>query len=499
MPEPIDPNETPPVEGFGPLPEDDPADENPASADALSRAGSAEPAAFPVFAPPSPGPQLPPPLPEPPPAPGPVLGAERIDSMDVLRGVAVMGILVMNIQSFSMPDPAYNNPTTYGDLTGANYSVWYWSHVLAEFKFITIFSMLFGAGILVMRDRRIAGGRRAATLHYRRMFILLLIGLAHGYLVWHGDILYAYAVCGMVLYLFFWAPSWLLIGLGLAGVLAARALTDLVGVFEETLLTEEMRYTLLEQWNPEPMTIRDEIEIYQGSYAMQMEHRPFEMLRIHRGFFPYIACRVGGTILMGMGLYRMKFFDAKLPTWIYVSVLLLGGAVGLYVVTEGVRFNEAHFWAYPEAYFEGRRYNYWGSIPVALAWIALVMIVCKAQFLHLFTRPFAAVGRMAFTNYLMHTAICTTLFYGHGFGLFGELERVQQLEVVIAIWVFQLIASPIWLSMFRFGPMEWLWRSLSYMKWQPMMVEREAVEWSDPSPVLLADHDDALETADENP
>lgn len=393
-----------------------------------------------------------------------------------------MGILVMNIQSFSMPDLAYRNPTTYGDLNGANYAVWYWSHVLVEFKFITIFSMLFGAGILVMRDRRIASGRRTVALHYRRMFFLLMFGLAHGYLVWYGDILYAYAICGMVLYLFFWAPSWVLIGVGFAGVFAARALTDIVGVFEATVLTEEMRFRLLEQWNPEPMTIRTEIEIYQGSYWTQMEHRPFEMLRIHRSFFPYIACRVGGTILIGMGLYRLQFFSAKLPLWIYVSIAGLVGSVGLGVVMEGVRFNEAHFWRYPEAYYQGRLYNYWGSIPVAIAWIALVMVVCKASFLHAFTRPFAAVGRMAFTNYLMHTAICTTIFYGHGFGLFGEIERVQQFEIVVAIWIFQLIASPIWLSMFRFGPAEWLWRTLSYMKVQPMLVRRaqdepEATAW----------------------
>jgi len=437
---------------------------------------------YPVVGPMLPGTELPgvlpPPLLEPPvptPSAGPVQGADRIDSMDVLRGVAVMGILVMNIQSFSMPDPAYHNPTTYGDLTGANYSVWYWSHVLAEFKFITIFSMLFGAGLLVMRDRRIASGRWAIGLHYRRMFFLLMFGLAHGYLVWFGDILYAYAICGMVLYLFFWVPSWLLIILGLISVAIARFTTDIVGAFETTYLSEEMYFRLLEQGNPEPMRIRDEIEIYQGSYATQMEHRPFEMLRIHRGFFPYIALRVGGTILIGMGLYRMKFFSAKWPAWIYVSIMLLGGAVGLNMIMAGVEYNEAREWSYRDLYAWGWMYNYYGSVPLAVAWVALVMMICKISFLHLFTRPFAAVGRMAFTNYLMHTAICTTIFYGHGFGLFAELDRVQQFEVVVGIWVFQLIASPIWLSMFRFGPAEWLWRSLSYMKLQPMIVRDQTV------------------------
>jgi len=463
MPEPTDPNATPTP------------DDSEASLNELSSADVLFSGTYPSIPDPD-EPFVGPMLPESKPAeekpslsPGPILGADRIDSMDVLRGVAVMGILVMNIQSFSMPDLAYHYPTMYGDLTGGNYSVWYWSHVLAEFKFITIFSMLFGAGIMVMRDRRIENGRRAAGFHYRRMFFLLLFGLTHGYLVWFGDILYAYAICGMFLYVFFWAPSWLLIGLGVVFIFVANESSDFVSALQAYYLSEDLHYTLFEQWNPEPMRIKEEIAIYQGSYATQMEHRPFEMLRIHRGFVPYIAFRVGGTILMGMGLYKLRFFSAKLPLWIYVSIMLLGGTIGLYLVTEGVRYNEAHDWSFRELQTLGRLFNYWGSIPMALAWIAGVMVVCKASLLHWFTRPFAAVGRMAFTNYLMQTVICTLIFYGHGFGLFSELERIEQFEVVMAIWIFQLIASPIWLSMFRFGPAEWLWRTLSYMKWQPML------------------------------
>jgi uncharacterized protein len=465
MSEPIDPNATP-------LPDDSEATLNEPSGDDVLFSGTYS--SIPGPDEPFIGPMLPESIPaqeKPPSSTGPTLGANRIDSMDVLRGVAVMGILVMNIQSFSMPDLAYHYPTMYGDLTGGNYSVWYWSHVLAEFKFITIFSMLFGAGIMLMRDHRIESGRWAVGLHYRRMFFLLLFGLAHGYLVWFGDILYAYAICGMLLYVFFWAPSWLLIGLGVVSVFIANETTDYVSGLQMQYLSEEMHYRLLEQWNPEPMRIKEEIAIYQGSYATQMEHRPYEMLRIHRSFVPYIAFRVGGTMLIGMGLYRLRFFSAKLPLWIYVSVATLAGAIGLYLVTEGVRYNEAHEWNFRDLQTWGRLFNYWGSIPVALAWVAGIMIICKASFLHWFTRPFAAVGRMAFTNYLMHTAICTIIFYGHGFGLFSELERTEQFEVVVAIWVFQLIASPIWLSMFRFGPAEWLWRTLSYMKWQPMLVQ----------------------------
>jgi uncharacterized protein len=420
------------------------------------------------------GPRLPdvsPPPPPPLPSAGPVLGAERIDSMDVLRGVAVLGILVMNIQSFSMPDLAYNNPTIYGDLEGLNYSVWYWSHILAEFKFITIFSMLFGAGMLVMRDRRIAAGRFAAALHYRRMFFLLVIGCLHGYLLWFGDILYAYAVLGMMLYVLFWAPPWWNIGLGLLAVFFGYLCMMAIGTYDPWV--NSLRFTLPESLEPPSLTIYEEIRTYRGSYAEQMEHRPSEMLRIHSSFFPYIASRVGGTILLGMGLYRLQFFNAKLPWWIYLSICGLGGAIGIQMAMEGVAYSEARGWAWPEAYTQGKAYNYWGSIPMSLAWVSLVMMVCKTGFLRVVTRPVAAVGRMAFSNYLMQTVICTTIFYGHGFGLFGKVERLQQIEIVFAIWAFQLILSPAWLYFFRFGPAEWLWRTLSYMKIQPLLAKRE--------------------------
>ena len=131
-----------------------------------------------------------------------VLEAERIQSIDVLRGFALLGILVMNVQSFAMIDSAYKIPTTYGDFQGVNYCVWLLSHLFADQKFMTIFSMLFGAGIVLMSRRREKTGLRPAAVHYRRMGVLLLFGLLHAYLLWYGDILVTYALCGMPAFLF---------------------------------------------------------------------------------------------------------------------------------------------------------------------------------------------------------------------------------------------------------------------------------------------------------
>jgi uncharacterized protein len=128
-------------------------------------------------------------------------GSKRIGSIDVLRGVAVLGILLMNIQTFSMVESAYMNPTSYGDLTGINAVIYVFGRLFADQKFMTLFSMLFGAGIVLMAEKAVANGRRPAPAHYRRMIVLLAVGLAHAYLLWYGDVLTAYAICGMLVYL----------------------------------------------------------------------------------------------------------------------------------------------------------------------------------------------------------------------------------------------------------------------------------------------------------
>src|SRR5262249_44367374 len=136
--------------------------------------------------------------------------------------------------------------------------------------------------------------------------------------------------------------------------------------------------------------------------------------------------------------------------------------LGLPPILFGVHTNFERHWDIGYWKLLGGQGNYCGSIAVSLGWVGLVMLMCKQPALVPLMRPFAATGQMALTNYLMHTLICTTIFYGHGFALYGRVERVGQIEIVLAIWVFQLIVSPLWLRSFLFGPAEWLWRALAY-------------------------------------
>jgi uncharacterized protein len=168
-------------------------------------------------------------------------------------------------------------------------------------------------------------------------------------------------------------------------------------------------------------------------------------------------------MLIGMALYQCGLFSAALPTTRYLRLLALTLVVGLPLDLAGVYFREMVAWSGEYVTNRGRQFNYWASLPLALAWVCGVMLACQRPGARRYTAPFAAVGRTALSNYLLQSLICTTLFYGHGFGLFGHVERTGQLALVVLVWVIQLIASAVWLLFFCMGPAEWLWRALTYL------------------------------------
>jgi uncharacterized protein len=169
-----------------------------------------------------------------------------------------------------------------------------------------------------------------------------------------------------------------------------------------------------------------------------------------------------------MAAYRCGVLSAARSRCFYIAMMVLGVGIGLPLILRGVQVNSASGWDPVTVDYLGGIWNFVASLFMAAAWVGLIMLVCRSGVLASARRVLAAVGRMAFTNYLGQTVICTTLFYGHGLGWFGSLERVELLGVVASVWAFQMIFSVIWLRFFRFGPMEWLWRSLTYLELQPM-------------------------------
>jgi uncharacterized protein len=399
---------------------------------------------------------------------GPTTQNERIRSLDVLRGFAVLGILVMNIQSFAMIGAAYFNPTAYGDLTGANYFVWLLSHLLTDMKMMALFSMLFGAGMVLMAERMEARGRRPASVHYRRTFILLLFGMAHAWLLWTGDILYAYAMCGFLVYLFRKKEPKTLIVLGVLSLAVATGL-GLATQFSMPTWDEASLKGFAEIWEPTQAQIATELEAYRGGWSAQNEERFMDAFGMETGsFLFFLSWRAGGLMLIGMGLFKLGVFGAGLSPKTYKKMIAAAAFLGLPLVALGVWYQTSTGWALETGFFGGSQFNYWGSVLVALGWIGVVMLFCQARPQSWLYGSLAATGQMALTNYLMQTIICTTIFYGHGFGLFGSVERTGQILIVFAIWAAQLLWSPWWLARFRFGPFEWLWRSLTYLRAQPL-------------------------------
>lgn len=383
---------------------------------------------------------------------------DRILSIDIVRGVAVLGMLILNIQSFSMVSAAYINPTAYGDLTGLNKTAWIVSHVLADQKFLSIFSILFGVGIILFSDSVEKRGYRPVRFYYRRLFWLFTFGLIHAYLFWQGDILVAYAVCGALAFLFRKLSPWVLLILGIMIIWVPSFNYWLFGRSMEMWPNEAIE-SIKDSWAPSNEIIDREITALTGGLAAQLKWRIPQTFAMETFIFLiWIGWRVLGMMLIGMSFFKLGIFSVGLSKKFYSLLSLITLCIGYILIIIGVNKNFAADWSVEYSMFFGWQWNYVGSIFVAVGYVALIMLLTKYSKMTLL----AKVGKMAFTNYLLMTLICTTLFYGHGFGLFGTVERLQQLLIVVIIWVFLLAFSWFWLNKFYFGPAEWLWRFLTY-------------------------------------
>jgi len=401
----------------------------------------------------------------------PVSETERHESLDVLRGFAVLGILVMNIQSFAMPFAAYFNPTALGPPSDVDFTIWTVKHLFADQKFMTIFSLLFGAGIWLFSTRAAERGGRPAVWHYRRMFWLLVFGLIHAYLLWYGDILVLYAVCGMLVYpLRKLGPRTLLI-VGAIVIAVASVFNIAAGLTIDRWPAEAVA-DMQRFWAPNSAELANEIAAFRGGWLEQLPVRAEYSFGFHM-FEMWIwgIWRAGGLMLVGMALLKLGVLTGQRSRAFYQRLAVVGFGAGLPLIAWGVLRNIAEGWTVRYSFFQGMQWNYWGSLLVSLGWIGIVMTIWTSGALRGVVSRLAAVGRMAFTCYIAETLICTSLFYGHGVGLFGSVGRIGQVVTTLCVWAVLLLFAPWWLKRFRFGPLEWLWRTLTYGHVEPIARE----------------------------
>ena len=417
---------------------------------------------------------------------------DRIESLDVLRGFALLGILLVNIVAFGLVSSAFLDPGIYlTPIGGIDYIVWAFIELSSEGAMRTLFSILFGAGVVLFVTGSTA---KSGWLHYRRNFWLLVFGLINAYIfLWPGDILVTYALSGFVLWFVRnWKARSLLIlatFLILIGSLQNFAMKSTLEIARDA--AEEMKISISKgeefseetaEWaqgwidyeednQAEIDNIPNEIKKRTSSYSSAYEYnlkKANEMIYFVLPFFLFLDALM--MMVIGMALFKLGVLDGGRDIKFYIRMMCVGFLTGISINAYEVLLitNSNMDIIETNPYF---RFTYhFGRLFMGLGYLGLVILLIKIEKLESLRFRLACVGRMALTNYLMHSVIALFIFTGAGLGLLGKFSWSQLYLFVLLIWVIQLYISPLWLKYFYFGPVEWLWRLLTYLK-IPKMVK----------------------------
>lgn len=430
----------------------------------------------------------------------PVAEPERILAIDVLRGFALLGIFMVNMQLFARPiGRAMQDPALAG-APAADVASWFFVRAFCEYKFISLFSLLFGIGIVVQMTRAEAKRRDFTPYFLRRTLLLGLIGLLHAILLWYGDILFIYACLSIVLFLMRrLSPRALLtvaaclvvagvvlstsclslsvLGMQYQAAQEAAAMTDAPAaddVAAPAVETDEPRRGLdaivAAQFDPtRDVWVEGERLAYrEGPLSEALVYRAVTFgLALVSAVFTY-GWHVLVMFLLGAALMKLDFFAPERRRW-HVRFLLIGGLVGLPLECLGAAIVIMSDFDPGWMHLAVNAMHEVGSYALCLGYVGGVTLLVAGGGLTWLMRTFASLGRTALSNYILQTVIATSLMYWWGLGLFDEVTRTQMIGLVAGIYAAQLALSRAWLAVFTIGPLEWLWRSLTYLKPQPML------------------------------
>lgn len=369
----------------------------------------------------------------------------RIAEIDVLRGAAVLGILAVNIGVTAQPLYLAAEPSLTGPVAPWDVAAWLVVEVLFTGKFVTIFSALFGASLLLVGGEGDEPGRNAVLR--RRLGWLLIFGLVHGALIWWGDILLSYALWGLLaMRMRHRSPRWLLmVGLALMAVTGGLELID-------AMISSPAD-------DPTAAELAEKLERFRGDLARtQAANLGSWSVGFWGSLFTY-GFVTTGLMLVGMALLKAGVLQGRRSGGFYGWCIAAGLLATVAVAVPNLQYALSGFQD-DAAYDRAWVINTFAAPVVALGYLGVVVLVCRRQ--RAAARWLAPVGRMAFSNYIGQSLVMTGLFWGgRGLGLYGRLDEAALLAVVVCVWAAQLILSRLWLTGFHYGPLEWVWRRLS--------------------------------------
>lgn len=385
----------------------------------------------------------------------------RFENLDQVRGVALLGILFINIYGFSIPDAARATPLLIEATQGFNTYLWALLNLFVDSKFIALFGLAFGASIWLFHFRTLEA-QSHQYLYWRRSFWLLVFGLLHAYFLWFGDILTLYAIHGMIAW---WWRRWSNGALMLA--IALLVLIPQLLIFAGNLVTLIVFGDSVTDIysHPEPDVIAAQIAHYHQDWlnlvrSAAEQTTSFQLSQI------LLDTKSLAMMLSGILITRKGFLEPDFPRrrLIQLSVIAIGSGMLITGISLAVNFSAgfpAHF-----TFGFGYQLHALGALPMAVGYFALGLWWSQTNRLINFKHRLAQLGRCTLSGYIMQSLVFGFAFYGFGLGLYGQLQLWQVLLMVIATWGLQLWLANWWLARYRLGPLEWVWRSLAYCRLQ---------------------------------
>jgi uncharacterized protein len=379
---------------------------------------------------------------------------QRIQALDVARGIAVLGILLINIYSFALPEVMRGNPLLMAEVSWLDRVIWNLLHVFADTKFLTVLTVVFGASLWFFALHKSSDDPALANqLQFRRSIWLLVFGLLHSYLLWDGDILFTYAVCALIAWQWrFWSDRRLLT-IGVALSLFMGIFNLLIGFIPGVMDGIAASQT--------PEMIEEEIALYQQDWVTLASARIISAMDLQIGVI-FSGWATLALMLIGMVLARRGLLSLQASAGTYRKLIAATFVSGLLLVAMGLEQSIQHEFAVSYVYGWGYLLHSLGSTLMGIAYLLMIICWCNAGGGIALQRVFASVGRMALSLYIMQSLVCTFLFNGYGLGLYGRLSLSHIMLVIVCIWIFQCAFACWWLARFHIGPLEWLWRRLAY-------------------------------------